>query len=213
MKGKGSRGIPGNRGRRQAAGGITKKAKDKFEKADFKKSEWTLVAEKGELGAETGSTKAVAAGQSPMGQEYIWTLVRGDPVIDGDDFPESTCYITDGSCRTCLFPLTNGKVEPEAGGYSLTCGCCGTKYSLDTGKVLDFLPGNGPVQFAAKLANRNKEPQDASVLKTRVSQTQRCYVRLPDGTLPITTRLVPGTINQREEIPTKQVQKKSKSKK
>ena len=64
MKGKGSRGIPGKAtSGRTASGGITDKAKKKFEIDDFNaKSEWTLVAEKDELGAETGSTKAVAAG-------------------------------------------------------------------------------------------------------------------------------------------------------
>ena len=64
MKGKGSRGIPGKAtSGRTASGGITDKAKKKFEIDDFNaKSEWTLVAEKGDLGAETGSTKAVAAG-------------------------------------------------------------------------------------------------------------------------------------------------------
>ena len=64
MKGKGSRGIPGKAtSGRTASGGITDKAKKKFEIDDFNaKSEWTLVAEKDDLGAETGSTKAVAAG-------------------------------------------------------------------------------------------------------------------------------------------------------
>lgn len=64
MKGKGSRGIPGKAtSGRTASGGITDKAKKKFEIDDFNaKSEWTLVSEKAELGAETGSKKAVAAG-------------------------------------------------------------------------------------------------------------------------------------------------------
>jgi nitrite reductase/ring-hydroxylating ferredoxin subunit len=161
------------------------------------------VAEKGELGAATGSTKAVAAGQAPQGQEYIWTLVRGEPLVEGADdaWERTTVYATDGSCRACLFPLTNGATTKEAdGGHSLTCGLCGTRYSLDTGEVLDFLPGDNPVRWAAKLANEKKGPTTATVLKTRVSKALRSYLRLPDGTLPITTRRVEGTLNEREEI-------------
>merc|ERR1719162_200836 len=108
MKGKGWRGIPGKAtSGRTASGGITDKAKKKFEIDDFNaKSEWTLVAEKDDLGAETGAKKAVAAGVAPQGQEYVWSLVRGLPMEEGKDKnPEdSTCYVTDGSCRTCLFP-------------------------------------------------------------------------------------------------------------
>ena len=63
MKGKGSR-MPGKAtSGRTAFGGITDKAKKKFDIDDFNsKTEWTLVAEKTELGAEMGATKAVVAG-------------------------------------------------------------------------------------------------------------------------------------------------------
>merc|ERR1712127_1112641 len=154
MKGKGSRGIPGKAtSGRTASGGITDKAKKKFEIDDFNaKSEWTLVAEKDDLGAETGSTKAVAAGVAPQGQEYVWSLIRGLPMEEGKDPQESTCYVTDGSCRTCLFPMTQCKVEAvvDADGkpsHTMTCGLCATKWDLNTGECLDFLPGNGPAQF------------------------------------------------------------------
>merc|ERR1719454_830891 len=200
---KGNMGQPGNKGMQNAQGGMTRKGRAKFDKDDFQKSEWTLVAEKDELGEATGSTKAVAAGQSPQGQEYVWTLVRGDPVLPaGEDgeAPESTCYVTDGSCRVCLFPMTNAEVTKEGDGYAMTCGLCGTKYSLDRGEVLDFLPGSNPVQWMAKKANEKKEPQPCTVLRTRISKAGRMYVRLTDGTLPITTRRVEGTINEREEI-------------
>jgi hypothetical protein len=203
MKGKGSRGIPGKAtSGRTAGGGITDKARKKFEVEDFnKKSEWTLIAEKGDLGAETGSTKAVAAGVAPQGQEYIWTLVRGLPLVEGEDPQESTVYVTDGSCRTCLFPNTQSSFEADgAGSFTMKCNLCGTKWNLDSGEVLDFLPGKGPAQFAAKLANSKKEKTPCTVLKTRISKAGRCYVRLPDGTLPITTQRKEGTINQREEI-------------
>ena len=205
MKGKGSRGMPGKQtAGRTAAGGITKNAKKKFEVNDFnQKSEWTLVAEKNELGAESGSMKAVAAGVAPQGQEYIWTIVRGDPQVEGEDAPESKVYATDGSCRTCLFPMTQGNVEADGmGSYNMPCGLCGTKWNLDTGECLDFLPGNGPVQFAAKLANKDKQPTQCTVLPTRISQAGRVYLRLPDGTLPITTQRVEGTLNEREAIGT-----------
>merc|ERR1719460_2161134 len=113
MKGKGSRGMPGKATEgRTGGGGITTKAKKKFDVRDFnEKSEWTLVAEKDELGPEIGATKAVAAGVAPQGQEYIWTLIRGVPSKAGCDPEESTCYITDGSCRVCQFPMTQGKVQ------------------------------------------------------------------------------------------------------
>jgi len=204
MKGKGSRGMPGKATvGRAAAGGITKTAKKKFEVRDFnEKTEWTLVAEKDELGPEAGSTMAVAAGVTPQGQEYIWTLVRGNPFVKDapEDAPDATCYATDGSCRSCLFPMTKGKVEREGEGYTITCGLCGTKYSLDDGKAIDFLPGKSPAQFAAKLANRDKEPTPCTVLQTRISQSGRCYIRLPDGTLPITRKRKEGTLNEFDEI-------------
>jgi len=204
MKGKGSRGMPGKATTgRASAGGITKTAKKKFEMRDFnEKTEWTLVAEKDELGPEPGSKKAVAAGVAPQGQEYIWTLVRGNPFVKDapEDAPEATIYATDGSCRSCMFPLTQSNVEREGDEYTMTCGLCGTKYSLDDGRVIDFLPGNGPAQFAAKLANRDKKPEPCTVLKTRISQSGRCYLRLPDGTLPITRRRKEGTLNEYEEI-------------
>ena len=211
MKGKGSRGMPGKAyDGRTSGGGITTAAKKKFEVNDFNaKTEWTLVAEKDELGAESGSTKAVAAGVAPQGQEYIWTLVRGNPMVEGEDAEESTCYATDGSCRSCLFPMTKSTVEPDgAGSYTMTCGLCGSKWNLDTGDVIDWLPGNGPVQFASKLANKDKEPTQCTVLKTRISKAGRCYLRLPDGTLQITTKRVEGTINEREEIAPKGFGKK-----
>ena len=99
----------------------------------------------------------------------------------------SNVWATDGSCRACTFPLTKGIVAPEpSGAYALKCGSCGTKWSLDgDGEVLDWLPGEGPVQFIAKKLNEKKEPMAAGMLKTRVAQSGRVYVRLPDGTLPI----------------------------
>ena len=206
MKGKTSRGMPGKATQgRTIAGGITPKAKKKFEIDDFNsKTEWTLVAEKEELGAESGSMKAVAAGVAPQGQEYIWTLVRGDPLVEGEDPQEtSTIYATDGSCRSCLFPMTQSIVEPDGkGSYTIECGLCGSKWNLDTGEVLGWLPAKGPVQFAAKMANKDKPEQPCTVLKTRISKAGRSYLRLPDGTLPITTRRVEGTLNQREEVGT-----------
>jgi hypothetical protein len=54
--------------------------------------------------------------------------------------------------------------------HTISCGVCGTKWDLNSGKVLDFLPGNGPVQFAAKLANSKKEETPCTVLKTRISK-------------------------------------------
>merc|ERR1719502_1635931 len=85
MKGRGTRGMPG-KGATAAGtgGGFTKASKKRMQQRDFQRSEWTLVAEKGELGDEIGSTKAVEAGMSPQGQIYIWALVRGEGSV-GDD--------------------------------------------------------------------------------------------------------------------------------
>merc|ERR1712085_149866 len=94
--------------------------------------------------------------------------------VEGKDPQESSCYVTDGSCRTCLFPLTQSNVEAVTladgtGSHTMTCGLCATKWDLNSGEVLDFLPGNGPAQFAAKLANSKKEETPCTVLKTRIS--------------------------------------------
>ena len=40
--------------------------------------------------------------------------------------------------------------------------------------------------MAMKAINKDKQPTNVNLLKTRVSQSGRIYVRLPDGTLPIT---------------------------
>lgn len=182
MKGRGTRGMPGKGVKPPPGSGFNSASKKRMEKRDFERSEWTLVAEKDELGASTGSTKAVEAGQTPQGSTYIWNLVRG---AEGSP-EESTVYATDGSCRCCLFPLTKGTVDqlPD-GSYALSCGLCGTQYSLDDGQVLDFCPKKNPVQVMAALANEKKGAQNINVLKTRISQAGRVYVRLPDGTLPI----------------------------
>merc|ERR1719502_241982 len=103
MKGRGTRGMPG-KGATAAGtgGGFTKGSKKRMAQRDFQRSEWTLVAEKGELGEEVGSTLSVEAGQSPMGQNYIWALVRGETHAGADD-EETDVYATDGACVTCQF--------------------------------------------------------------------------------------------------------------
>ena len=181
MKGRGTRGMPGKGVRPPAGSGMQKNLKDKMSKKDFERSEWTLVTEKGELGSEFGACKAVEAGMSPQGQNYIWALIRGD---DGDS-EGSTVYATDGSCRACTFPMTNAKASKEGDSKSLTCPSCGTKYDLESGEPIEWLPGNGPIQWAAQQLNKNKQPDKINLLMTRVSRAGRIYVRLPDGTLPI----------------------------
>lgn len=161
--------------------------KSKIQKRDFDtRKEWVEVAMNDDLGAETGSTKAVEAGITPQGQRYIWALVRGSPKPaepDGE-WAEDTVFAVDGSCRSCQFPMTNGKTEKEPDGtYSLTCGLCGSKYSMANGAVLKFLPGENPIQWASKLANEKKGEVPMATLPTRISKSGRIYVRLPDGTL------------------------------
>merc|ERR1719440_2282223 len=86
MKGRGSRGMPGKGATGPGTGGgFTKGSKSRMQKRDFERDEWTAVALKGELGDEIGSTMAVEAGQSPMGQNYIWTLVRGEDGAGAND--------------------------------------------------------------------------------------------------------------------------------
>merc|ERR1711953_760424 len=147
----------------QRGSGMDERMRKRMMKDDFAKDEWQFVCEDSELGAETGSTKAVEAGQSYKGTRFIWTLVRGDPES------EKSVFALDGNCRCCLFPMINGKTEKQADGtYAMTCGLCGTQYSLDSGEVLEFLPANNPVQWASKVANEKKGPQKAGVLPTRV---------------------------------------------
>jgi len=168
-----------------SAGGFTSKSKNRMSKRDFEKSEWTLVAEKGELGDEIGSTKAVEAGMSPMGQNYVWTLFRGEEGAGAIADGYSNVYATDGSCVSCTSPNFNSKLEKQDGEYVMNCGACGSVFSMETGAVLKWLPGEGPVQWMAQQMNAKKEEQPTNVLKTRVSQSGRVYVRLPDGTLPM----------------------------
>lgn len=185
MKGKGTRGMPGKGVRppaAQAGAGFTTASKKRMQQRDFGKSEWTLVAGKNDLGDDVGSTLAVEAGQSPMGVNYIWTLIRGEDGAGAFDGDVSNVYATDGSCRACTFPMVKGSLE----GSVVTCGSCGSKFDLEDGSVVEWLPGQGVMGFMAKQLNSKKEPIDAGILRTRVSQSGRVYVRLPDGTLPIT---------------------------
>jgi len=187
MKGKGTMGMPGKAVKPPAGSGFNKASKKRMQQRELDKNEWTLVAAKGDLGAEYGSTAVVEAGMSPQGQNYIWTLIRGEEGAGA--FTEdvySDVYATDGSCRACTFPMKGATIFKEKDGVSsMTCTNCGTKWSLDDGSVMEWLPGNGPIQFVAKQLNKDKEPIAAGLLKTRVSQSGRVYLRLPDGTLPI----------------------------
>lgn len=166
--------------------GFTSKSKKKMSQRDFSRNEWTLVAGKGDLGDEVGSTLAVEAGMSPMGQNYIWSLIRGEDGAGAvsDDF--SNVYATDGSCVACTFPMTKVTTAKEADDtFSVCCNNCGSKWSLFDGSVMEWLPGNGPMEWMAAKLNDQKEPAPINLLKTRVAESGRIYVRLPDGTLPI----------------------------
>lgn len=187
MKGKGSRGMPGKAVRPPAGSGMNKASKRRMQDRELEKDEWTLVATKGELGEEFASTMAVEAGQSPQGGNYIWTLIRGEAgagQFTDDVF--SNVYATDGSCRACTFPMTKATIEKEAEGVTMLCPACGTKWNLDDGSVMKWLPGEGPAQFITQQLNKGKEQMDAGLLKTRTAQSGRIYVRLPDGTLKMT---------------------------
>lgn len=180
MKGKGSRGMPGKLANPLGTptGGMQKNSKSKMQQRDFSKDEWQLVAEAGDLPEEFGATKAVAAGRTPKGQEYIWVLVRGE-----EEDGEKKVYATDGSCRCCLFPMTKGEAERTSDGPAIRCTLCGTSYSLLDGKVLQFCPKRNPIEWATAAANEKNGPVAAASLPTRVSKADRIYLRLPDGTL------------------------------
>ena len=119
-------------------------------------------------------------------------------------------FATDGACRACKFPLTQGvwsgaqagcdeqtltcpacgspgaAGRRRGGGVRVTCsrhGLVGTRYSLESGEPLDFLPGDNPVRWLAKVANEKNGPQRLAVLPTRVSQSGAVYVRLPENTI------------------------------
>ena len=160
---------------------MQKNLKDKMSKKDFQRSEWTLVAEKGEL------------------WERIWRKQgrRGWHVAPGSELHLGTCawrrwrcegstvYATDGSCRACTFPMTGAKASMEGGVKKITRPSCGTSHDLESGEPIEWLPGNGPIQWAAQQLNKAKEPANINLMMTRVSRAGRIYIRLPDGTLPI----------------------------
>lgn len=160
--------------------------KRRMQKKDFdKRNEWVTVMDNiSDLGEEAGSSKAVQAGVSPQGNEFLWCLLRGKKTAEGE---EPVIFAVDGTCRLCQFPLLNSNINEEA--TELTCGLCATSWSLDDGKVVDFLPAANPVQWAAKMANEKKGEVRLGILPTRVSKSGRVYLRLPDGTL--TSKLPP----------------------
>ena len=188
MKGRGTRGMPGKGATATGSGGgFTKGSKKRMQQRDFQRSEWTLVAEKGELGEEVGSTLAVEAGQTPQGQNYVWALVRGEETpASGDDEDATDVYATDGSCISCSFPMTKAVITKEDGKESLDCKTCGSQWNLKDGSVHKWLPGVGLGQMATKALNKDKQESSINLLKTRTSQAGRIYLRLPDGTLALT---------------------------
>jgi len=178
MKGKGSRGMPGKANKGPAPGGTG--VKQRMQKQDFeKRKEWVQVLDDiAALGEDSGSTKAVQAGVTPQGQEFIWCLMRGKKTAKDE---EPNIYAIDGSCRQCQFPMLNSEIDAAAG--TLDCPVCGNKWNLEDGELIDYLPANNPIQWASKLANEKKGPQKLGMLPTRVSGSGKVYLRLPDGTL------------------------------
>lgn len=163
---------------------------------DFQdKNEWVKVGKLAELVPAIGATKAVEAGRAPgamgptgfsEGSTYIWCLVHGE--LSGAEAAgdaKDKVFAVDGACRTCQFPLTQAQYAAGGGGneQTITCGLCGTKYSLESGKTVDFLPGDNPIRFAAKLANEKNGPQRLGSLPTRVSKSGNIFIRLPDNTI------------------------------
>jgi len=196
-------------------GGFAKDSKKRMQKRDFQRSEWTLVAEKGELGDQYGSTTAVEAGMSPQGQNYVWALVRGEAAPD--DGEETKVYATDGACISCQFPMTKAVITKEDGLELLDCKTCGSQWNLKDGSVHKWLPGEGLAQMGMKALNKDKEERPINLLSTRTSQAGRIYVRLPDGTLAVTKTAADRAAELSGVAPTPQeavaaAQKKAKSK-
>merc|ERR1712032_426651 len=141
---------------------------------------------------ELGATKAVGAGKQPGrmgptgwtdGPEYIWTLVRGEPTVE-DGVATDKVFAIDGACRICQFPMPTGEYSATEGRESFTCKCCGTKWALDNGEVLEFLPKSNPIQWATALRVGNEATaQPCACLTTRISKSGLVYLRLPDNTI------------------------------
>mmetsp|Transcript_33224 Transcript_33224/g.107445 ORF Transcript_33224/g.107445 Transcript_33224/m.107445 type:complete len:233 (+) Transcript_33224:66-764(+) len=195
MKGKPSRGMP-KKATTQPGDMVNTGVKKRMMVRDFQdKNEWVKVGKLAELVPAIGATKAVEAGRAPgamgptgfsEGSTYIWCLVHGE--LSGAEAAgdaKDKVFAVDGACRTCQFPLTQAQYAAGGGGneQTITCGLCGTKYSLESGKTVDFLPGDNPIRFAAKLANEKNGPQRLGSLPTRVSKSGNIFIRLPDNTI------------------------------
>jgi nitrite reductase/ring-hydroxylating ferredoxin subunit len=177
-------------------------------KKDFEKNkkQWVLVAKIAEDLPELGATKLVTAGKSPGGVEYPWCLVRGGvakvPAASPGDGAEGDAkgdakasenegtqvFAVDGACRCCRFPLPTATFDTEADGEpTLTCACCGTKYSLKNGNCIEFMPANNPLQWAAMKLDSGglkdkPEMRQMAIVPTRVTKAGNVFVRVPDGT-------------------------------
>lgn len=195
MKGRPSRGMP-KKATMQPGSMVNTGVKKRMMDRDFQdRKEWAKVGKVSDLVPTLGSAKAVEAGRAPgsmtptgfrEGAMYIWCLVRGEPTAsDADAGLTDKVFAIDGACRTCQFPLTQAQYSAASGTdpQAVTCGCCGTKYSLETGETIDFLPGNNPVRWVAKQANEKKGPQRLASLPTRISKSGNIFVRLPDNTI------------------------------
>lgn len=192
MKGKRSRGMP-KKATMQPGQMVNTGLKSRMAKRDFdERKEWVPVCRLDDIPA-VGATKAVGAGKEPgrmgptgwtEGSEYIWSVVRAEPSMDDETKQASeTVYAVDGSCRCCQFPMTAASYSHTNGRDELTCSCCGTKYALDNGEVLDWLPKSNPIQWATALRVGDVKPSAMASLPTRVSKSGRVYLRLPDNTM------------------------------
>jgi nitrite reductase/ring-hydroxylating ferredoxin subunit len=177
-----------------------------YRKLELGKKEWVLACDDEDLGQEEGAMKTVEAGKSPTGDDYLWVLTRGKPVPKeqepddgewrvGDNFfgadralarfgAGNNIFAMVGNCPVCTWPMSNGKIEYLEDGMTaaIACGLCGTKYSLETGEVVEWLPGDGPVQWTQKQIHKDKKQDILGTAPTRLHKG-KVYVRLPEGTL------------------------------
>ncbi|KAI5056634.1 hypothetical protein GOP47_0028452 [Adiantum capillus-veneris] len=84
----------------------------------------------------------------------------------------------EANCTSCKFPIMEGKVsQQEDGALEISCPLCHTRFSLDDGRVLQYCPKDGLVQWFIGTIKDKATPVAAKILPARTSKSGRVYVR------------------------------------
>lgn len=142
--------VPPEKGRRRNARKVVREA-------DLEG--WTQVAISSDL--QEGKNKAIIYNS----KGYV--LVKRESVI---------CAI-EANCTACKFPVIEGKVTEVDGELNIDCPLCHTRFCLVDGRVVEYCPKDGPIQWVIGTLKEKVNPVNAKVFPARISNSGNVYIR------------------------------------